>query len=58
MVFFVPLADWFCACRQVGFSGRCFLDIHSWALQILRIASINFRVSARLGRLAHLEIRF
>ncbi|WP_308169425.1 hypothetical protein [Vibrio metschnikovii] len=38
--------------RQVGFSGRCFPDNYSLALEIQRIASINFRVSARLGRLA------
>ncbi len=50
--FFVPLADWFGACRQVGFIGRCFLDIYSLALEIRRIASINFQVSAKLGHLA------
>ncbi|HGS5205949.1 TPA: hypothetical protein ACMDQP_003641, partial [Vibrio cholerae] len=52
MVFLVLSADWFCVCRQVGFSGRCFPDNYSLALEIQRIASINFRVSARLGRLA------
>ncbi|WP_219585136.1 hypothetical protein, partial [Vibrio parahaemolyticus] len=46
--FFVPLADWFCICRQVGFSGRCFPDTYSLALKIQRVASINFQVSARL----------
>ncbi|WP_206604305.1 hypothetical protein, partial [Vibrio vulnificus] len=50
--FFVPLADWFCACRQVDFIGRCFSDTYSLALKIQRIASINFRVSTRLGWLA------
>ncbi len=54
--FFVPLADWFCACRQVGFIGRCFLDTYSLALEIRRIASINFRASARLGQLAQSEL--
>ncbi len=38
--------------RQVGFSGRGFLDNYSLALEIQRIASINFRASARLRRLA------
>ncbi|ELL7125051.1 hypothetical protein [Vibrio cholerae] len=33
-------------------SARCFPDNYSLALEIQRIASINFRVSARLGRLA------
>ncbi|EPT2695011.1 hypothetical protein ACVP1L_004250, partial [Vibrio vulnificus] len=48
----------FGVCRQVGFCGRYFLDIHSWALKIQRVASINFRVSARLGRVAQSEIHF
>ncbi len=46
--FFVPSADWFCVCRQVGFSGRCFPDTCSLVLEIQRIASINFLPSARL----------
>ncbi|TQO58496.1 disulfide bond formation protein DsbD [Vibrio cholerae] len=50
--FFAPLACEFCVCRQVGFSGRCFPDTHSLALEIQRIASINFRISARLVRLS------
>ncbi|MCU8317976.1 hypothetical protein M2G92_22535, partial [Vibrio vulnificus] len=54
--FFVPLADWFCICRQAGFSGCCFPDTHSLAQEIRRIASIHFRVSTRLGRLAQLAI--
>ncbi|MEJ3599620.1 hypothetical protein WFH67_03630 [Vibrio vulnificus] len=53
---FVLLACEFCVSRQVGFSGRCFPDNYSLALEIQRIASINFRVSARLGRLAQSEI--
>ncbi len=32
--------------------GAIFLDTYSLALKIRRIASINFRVSARLGPLA------
>ncbi|MFQ4134669.1 hypothetical protein, partial [Vibrio vulnificus] len=56
--FFVPSADWFCVCRQVGFSGRCFPDINSLALEIQRIASINSQASARLGRLARSETSF
>ncbi|MGL0944987.1 hypothetical protein, partial [Vibrio vulnificus] len=55
---FVPSAFQFGVFRQVGFSGRCFPDINSLALEIQRIASINFWASARLGQLAHLEIRF
>ncbi|WP_206604797.1 hypothetical protein, partial [Vibrio vulnificus] len=54
--FFVPLADWFCARRQVSFSGRCFSDTYSLALKIQRVASINFRASARLGWLAQSAI--
>ncbi len=54
--FFVPLADWFCACRQVGFIGRCFLDTYSLALEIRIIASIRFRVNAGLGQLAQSEL--
>ncbi|TON62312.1 hypothetical protein CGH54_07495 [Vibrio parahaemolyticus] len=56
--FFVPSAFQFGVCRQVGFSGRCFLDSNSWALKTMSIASINFRVSARLGWLAQSEIHF
>ncbi|MCX8905690.1 hypothetical protein NOK69_25170 [Vibrio parahaemolyticus] len=56
MVFLCFLSFWFCARRQVGFSGRCFLDTYSLALEIHRVASINFRASARLGRLVQSEI--
>nr|WP_238928165.1 hypothetical protein [Vibrio cholerae] len=51
MVFLCSSACWFCVCRQVGFVWRCFLDIYSLALEIQRIASINFWASARLVRL-------
>ncbi len=54
--FFVPVACEFRACRQVDFSGRYFPDTCSLALEIQRIASINIRVSARLGRLAQSEV--
>ncbi len=37
---------------KVYFSGRCFLDTYSLALEIQSVASINFRASVRLGRLA------
>nr|WP_240308395.1 disulfide bond formation protein DsbD [Vibrio cholerae] len=50
--FLAPSACWFCVCRQVGFVWRYFLDIYSLALEIQRIASVDFRVSARLVRLA------
>ncbi|MGL0823283.1 hypothetical protein, partial [Vibrio vulnificus] len=43
--FFVPSAFQFGACRQVGFFERCFSDTYSLALEIQRIASINFQVS-------------
>ncbi|OZT86678.1 hypothetical protein CIK04_00620 [Vibrio sp. 03_296] len=56
--FFVPSAFQFGVCRQVDFSGRCFSDTYSLALKTMSIASINFRVSARLGRLAQSEIHF
>ncbi|MEK0272668.1 hypothetical protein WM008_23970, partial [Vibrio vulnificus] len=56
--FFVPSVDWFFACRQVDFIGRCFSDTYSLALKIHSVASINFQVSARLGRLAQSEIHF
>ncbi|EOK5734793.1 hypothetical protein ACWOUW_004283, partial [Vibrio vulnificus] len=56
--FFVPSAFQFCVYRQVGFFERCFSDTHSLTLEIQRVASINFRVSARLGRLAQSEIHF
>ncbi len=56
--FFVPSAFQFGVCRQVGSSGRCFPDTYSLALKTLRIASINSRASARLGRLAQSEIHF
>ncbi len=46
------------SCWQVGFSRRCFPDTHSLALETRRIASINFQVSTRLGRLAQSEISF
>ncbi|QOD71445.1 hypothetical protein IF132_21815 [Vibrio navarrensis] len=36
--------------------GAVFPDINSLALEIQRIASINFRVSARLVRLAQSEV--
>ncbi|WP_446322209.1 hypothetical protein, partial [Vibrio vulnificus] len=55
---FVPSAFQFGVFRQVGFSGRCFPDINSLALKIQRVASINFRVSARLERLTQSEIHF
>ncbi len=42
--------------RQVGFIGRCFSDTYSLALKIQSVASINFRASARLGRLAQSEM--
>ncbi len=58
MVFLCSLACQFGVCRQVGFCERYFPDIHSWALKIPSVASINFRVSARLGRLAQSEIHF
>ncbi|EGR1072263.1 hypothetical protein EFU51_18230 [Vibrio cholerae] len=54
--FFVPVACEFCACRQVDFSGRYFPDTYSLALEIQSVASINFQVGARLGRLAQSEI--
>ncbi|EOW2513552.1 hypothetical protein ACNPPN_004582, partial [Vibrio parahaemolyticus] len=54
--FFVPLADWFCARRQVDFIGRGFPDTYSLALKIQRVASISFRVSTRLGQLAQSAI--
>ncbi len=50
--FFVPSAFQFDVCRQVGFCERCFSDTYSLALEIQRVASISFRVSARLGWLA------
>ncbi len=54
--FCIPSAFGLCARRQVGFSGRYFLDTYSLALEVQRIASINSRVSARLGRLAQSAI--
>ncbi len=36
--------------------GAVFLDTYSLALKIHRVASINLRASARLGRLAQSEI--
>ncbi|HGS5664601.1 TPA: hypothetical protein ACMDX1_004482, partial [Vibrio parahaemolyticus] len=56
--FFVPSAFQFCVCRQAGFFERCFLDINSLALKALSVASIDFRVSASLGRLAQSEAYF
>nr|WP_249260559.1 disulfide bond formation protein DsbD [Vibrio cholerae] len=50
--FLAPSACWFCVCRQVGFVWRCFLDIYSLTLEIQRIASVDFRVGARLVQLA------
>ncbi|EJL8259253.1 hypothetical protein NM211_003640 [Vibrio cholerae] len=40
--FRAPSACWFFVCRQVGFVWRCFLDTYSLALEIQRIASIDF----------------
>ncbi|MGR3150660.1 hypothetical protein, partial [Vibrio vulnificus] len=54
--FFVPLAFQFCVCRQVGSIGRCFPDTCSLALEIQSVASVNFRASASLGRLAQSEV--
>ncbi|MGL0992755.1 hypothetical protein ACSTET_23320, partial [Vibrio vulnificus] len=54
--FFVPVACEFCACRQVDFSGRYFPGTYSLALEIQSVASINFRASVRLGRLAQSEV--
>ncbi|EPW6862861.1 hypothetical protein ACWOVX_004298, partial [Vibrio vulnificus] len=56
--FFVPSDFQFGACRQVGFFERCFSDTYSLALEIQRVASINFLASARLGRLAQSKIHF
>ncbi|MGR2943638.1 hypothetical protein, partial [Vibrio vulnificus] len=56
--FFVPSADWFYVCRQVGICERCLPDINSLALEVQRIASINLQASARLGRFAQSEISF
>ncbi|EOV0147026.1 hypothetical protein ACOIXN_004493, partial [Vibrio vulnificus] len=56
--FFVPLALQFGVCRQVGFCERCFSDTYSLVLKTLSVASVNFRVSARLGRFAQSEIHF
>lgn len=41
-----------------AFFERCFSDSYSLALEVQRIASINFWASARLGRLAQSEIHF
>uniref|UniRef100_UPI001F30E1D4 hypothetical protein n=1 Tax=Vibrio vulnificus TaxID=672 RepID=UPI001F30E1D4 len=54
--FFALSAFQFCVCRQVCFFERCFSDTDSLALKTMSIASINFWVSARLGRLAQSEI--
>nr|WP_241546143.1 hypothetical protein [Vibrio vulnificus] len=43
-LFFVFSAFQFWSCRQVTFSGRCFLDSNSWALKIQRVASLNSRM--------------
>ncbi|EPF3150063.1 TPA: hypothetical protein ACN37W_004766, partial [Vibrio parahaemolyticus] len=43
---------------KLVFFERCFSDTYSLALKIQRVASINFRVSARLGRFAQSEIHF
>ncbi|MCU8111897.1 hypothetical protein M2H39_22235, partial [Vibrio vulnificus] len=56
--FFVPSDFQFGVCRQVGFLERCFSDIYSLVLEIQRVASINFRVSARSERLTQSEIHF
>ncbi len=37
---------------KLGCFERCFSDTYSLALEIQRVASINFWASARLGRLA------
>ncbi|ASC60173.1 hypothetical protein FORC37_p048 (plasmid) [Vibrio vulnificus] len=58
MVFLCSPAFQFGVCRQVGFFERCFSDTFSLALKTLSVASINFRISARLGRLAQSEIHF
>nr|BBE38867.1 conserved hypothetical protein [Vibrio vulnificus] len=58
MLFFVPSNFQSGVCRQVGFCERCFSDTYSLALKTLCVASIDFRRSARLGRLAQTEIHF
>ncbi|HAS8214896.1 TPA: hypothetical protein I7694_22470, partial [Vibrio vulnificus] len=42
-------------CRQVNFSGRCFLDSNSWALKIQRVASLKF--SAFVSRMKRCEFQ-
>ncbi len=37
---------------KLAFFERCFSDTYSLALETLSVASIDFRISARLGRLA------
>ncbi|WP_206604835.1 hypothetical protein, partial [Vibrio vulnificus] len=58
MLFFAPSDFQSGVCRQVGFFERCFSDSYSLALEIQRIALINFWASARLGRLAQSETHF
>ncbi len=41
---------------KLAFFERCFSDTYSLALEIERIASFNFRASARLGQLAQSAI--
>ncbi|ASC60155.1 hypothetical protein FORC37_p030 (plasmid) [Vibrio vulnificus] len=41
-LFFVPSYFQFWSCRQVNFSGRCFLDSNSCALKIQSVASFKF----------------
>ncbi len=49
MVFLCSLSFSVLCLSAVGFFERCFSDINSLALKILSVASINFRVIARLG---------
>ncbi|AUL95690.1 hypothetical protein FORC54_1545 [Vibrio vulnificus] len=53
-----PLLFSFVFVGKPFFFERCFSDTYSLALKIQSVASINFRVSARLGRLAQSEIHF
>ncbi|ELU4011422.1 hypothetical protein QPB16_004357 [Vibrio vulnificus] len=43
---------------KLAFLSAVFLDINSLALKALSVASIDFRVSASLGRLAQSEAYF
>ncbi|EOK5757405.1 hypothetical protein ACM6XL_004432, partial [Vibrio vulnificus] len=42
--------------KLVSVGAVFWTSILAWALKILRVASINFRASRRLGRLAQSEI--